>query len=96
MDFRLTEEQQARRKEFFEVCEELGKKKPEGFSGLEATYDTDEGWEYHLYCAKEFAKRGWLTLGWPPEYGGQGDLRTSVYFRRLWAITIFQGGTSSA
>lgn len=79
MDFKLTDEQVALRDEFFEVCKELEKRKPEGFAGLESTYDTDEGWQYHLYCAKEFAKRGWLALGWPPEYGGKGSMMERVF-----------------
>ncbi len=73
MDFKLTEEQTQLRKQFFDVCEELAKKRPEGFTGLEGCFDTDEGWQYHQWCAKEFAKRNWLTLGWPKEYGGPGD-----------------------
>jgi len=79
MDFKLTDEQVKLRKEFFDVCEKLAKDKPEGFTGLEGVYDTDEGWEYHLRCAKEFAKRGWLALGWPSEYGGQGTIMDKVF-----------------
>jgi alkylation response protein AidB-like acyl-CoA dehydrogenase len=79
MNFKLTEEQTQLRKQFFDVCEELAKKKPEGFTGLEGAYDTDRGWEYHLWCAKEFAKRNWLTLGWPKEYGGQGTITDKVF-----------------
>lgn len=79
MDFGFTEEQEERREKFFEVCEDLASKKPEGYSGLEAQY-TEEGWEYHKYCAEEFGKRGWLSLGWPEEYGGQGDLTDLALF----------------
>ena len=80
MDFKLTDEQVARRNEFFEVCGELEKKKPANFSGIESIYDSDEGWQYHLNCAKEFAKRGWIALGWPSEYGGQGSVMDRVFF----------------
>lgn len=80
MDFKLTDEQLKLRKEFYDVCKELEKKKPKGFAGLESIYDTDEGWEYHLYCAREFAKRGWISLGWPPEYGGKGTIMDKVLF----------------
>ena len=80
MDFKLTDEQVKLRKEFFDVCEGLAKKRPEGFTGLEGCYDTDEGWAYHLDCAKIFAKKGWLALGWPPEYGGKGDMMDRVLF----------------
>jgi alkylation response protein AidB-like acyl-CoA dehydrogenase len=79
MDFKLTDEQVKLRKQFFDVCEGLAKLKPAGFMGLEGVYDTDEGWEYHLHCAKEFAKRGWLSLGWPSEYGGQGTIMDKVF-----------------
>ena len=79
MDFKLTEEQTKLRKEFFDVCEALAKDRPEGVTGLEGVYDTDQGWEYHLRCAKEFAKRNWLTLGWPQEYGGQGTIMDKVF-----------------
>lgn len=79
MDFKLTDGQAKLRKEFFDVCAELAKKRPEGFTGLEGCYDTDEGWQYHLQCAKEFAGRGWLSLGWPAEYGGQGTMMDKVF-----------------
>lgn len=79
MDFKLTDAHVKLRKEFFDVCKELAKNRPEGFTGLEGCYDTDEGWAYHLDCAKVFAKRGWLTLGWPEEYGGQGTIMDKVF-----------------
>jgi alkylation response protein AidB-like acyl-CoA dehydrogenase len=80
MDFKLTDEQVKLRKEFYDVCKELEKKKPKGFAGLESIYDTDEGWQYHLYCAREFARRGWISIGWPPEYGGKGTIGDKVFF----------------
>jgi alkylation response protein AidB-like acyl-CoA dehydrogenase len=80
MDFKLTDEQIQRREEYFEVCKELEKSKPASFAGLESIYGTDEGWEFNLYCAKEFAKRGWLALGWPPEYGGIGTMMDRAIF----------------
>ncbi len=79
MDFKLTDEQVKLRKELFDVCEKLAKDRPEGFTGLEGVYDTDEGWEYHLRCAKEFARRGWLSLEWPSEYGGRGTIMDKVF-----------------
>ncbi|MCJ7520692.1 MAG: acyl-CoA dehydrogenase family protein, partial [Dehalococcoidia bacterium] len=79
MDFSLTDEQVKLRQEFFNVCKKLADDKPEGVTGLEGVYDTDEGWEYHLRCAKELAKRNWLTLGWPQEHGGQGTIMDKVF-----------------
>ena len=80
MDFKLTDEQIKLRKEFYDVCRELEKKKPKGFAGLESVYDTDEGWQYHLYCAREYARRGWISIGWPHEYGGKGTIGDKVFF----------------
>jgi len=82
MDFRLTEEQEKRRKEFFDVCGELEKKKPEGIRTLMDAFETDteEGIAYDKQCCKEFAKRGWLRLGWPAEYGGTGTMMDRVFF----------------
>ena len=80
MDFRLTPEQLERKKEFYGVCEELDKKKPASYIGFESQFDNEEGWNFHRMCAKEFAKRGWLALGWPKEYGGTGTMMDKVLF----------------
>jgi alkylation response protein AidB-like acyl-CoA dehydrogenase len=80
MDFRMTPAQETKRKEFYKVCAELYKKKPASYSGIESKYDSDEGWDFHMHCAREFGKRGWLTLGWPAEYGGKGDMMDKVIF----------------
>jgi len=73
MDFKLTEEQTALRNEFFDVCKELGKRQPPDWTEvIESSYKNDECYNYHLYCGKEFAKRGWLSRTWPREYGGAG------------------------
>lgn len=74
MDFALTGEQLEMKRQFYEACIELEKLKPEGFAGLESWYGSDEYFGYHRHCAKEFAKRGWLSLNWPPEYGGTGTI----------------------
>jgi len=80
MDFSFTEEQKKRRQEYYKVCAQLEKDKPHGFSGLESTYDTEAGFKYHLHCAREFAGRGWLSLAWPAEYGGTGNMMDRVLF----------------
>ena len=82
MDFKLTEEQGKRRREFFDICEQLEKRKPEGiYTGMDAfETDTREGLAYEEYCRKEFARRGWLRLGWPAEWGGIGTMMDKVFF----------------
>lgn len=80
MDFRLTPKQEALRKEIYSFCAELDKKKPVTYTGVEAKNSIDECWDFHRYCAREFGKRGWLTFGWPEEYGGKGDMMDKVIF----------------
>ncbi|MBM3133468.1 MAG: acyl-CoA dehydrogenase [Chloroflexi bacterium] len=78
MDFSLTEEQKALREEMFRVCAELGKNGPAELTGApEDKWLTDEGWEHNHRAWKEIAKRGWLSIDWPVEYGGQG--RSRIY-----------------
>ncbi len=77
MDFSFSAEQLKTRMTYYEVCRELAKSRPDGFFG-HSTVSSSEGWEYHRYCAKEFAKMGWLTLGWPSQYGGSGTIMNRV------------------
>ena len=81
MDFKFTEEQSKRRQEFFDVCKELEKEKPEGIHTMMDAFETDteEGIAYEKRCRGEFAKREWLRLGWPAEYGGIGTMMDRVF-----------------
>jgi len=79
MDFRLTPEQEKHRQEYHAVCRELSlKAPPHPILGEKGIFGTAHGWKYFRYCAKEFAKRGWLSLSWPAEYGGSGDRMDQV------------------
>lgn len=80
MDFRLTQEQQNKKGEFYAVCRELNTKKPYEYLGIESIYSNEDCWEFHMLCVKKFAERGWLALGWPKEYGGKGDIMDKVLF----------------
>ena len=80
MDFRLTPKQEALRKEVYAFCATLDKKKPASYTGIEAKNEIDECAEFHRYCAREFGKKGWLTFGWPEEFGGKGDMMDKVIF----------------
>jgi alkylation response protein AidB-like acyl-CoA dehydrogenase len=73
MDFKLTEEQKALKKEFEDFFrEEMKNAPPEyGRGGLEAIFASDEAWKFHKYMQKKLAERGWLSRPWPKEYGGQ-------------------------
>ncbi len=82
MDFKLTEEQEKGRKEFFDVCKEMEKEKPESIHTLIDAFEahTQEEIAYEKRCRGEFARRGWLRLGWPAEYDGTGTMMNRVFF----------------
>ena len=45
---------------------------PAGWSGgLEDLFSLDEGWQFHREMAVKLGKKGWLSLAWPKQYGGQ-------------------------
>jgi len=72
MDFKFTEGQEALRGEFEDFFrEEMKHVPPEyGRGGLEAIYDTDEGFRFHKSMAKKLGEKGWIARAWPKEYGG--------------------------
>jgi len=72
MDFKLTEEQKALKKEFDDFFEyHMKNSAPEGLgSGLESN-NTPEGNKFHRFMMKEIAKKGWNIMAWPKEYGGR-------------------------
>ena len=69
LDFRLTPEQQALKKEFGNFFRVEMKKAPS--LGAENIYDNDEAWDFHCYMARSLGGKGWLSRPWPREYGGQ-------------------------
>ncbi len=70
MDFRFTEEQEAFRQELRQFLREnLG---PD-WKGIDPdAYFHDENWPRIRQLTRKLAEKGWLTLAWPREYGGQG------------------------
>ena len=70
MDFRFTDEQQAFRREVRDfLTAELGSDWP----GVDPdSYFEDENWPRIRRLTAKLADKGWLTLAWPAEYGGQG------------------------
>jgi alkylation response protein AidB-like acyl-CoA dehydrogenase len=56
-----------------EIREFVKAELPEGwFSAMMEEEDRDEDWAFAMTIAKKLAQRGWLTMAWPKEYGGQG------------------------
>ena len=65
MDFRLTPEQEALRKDFDDFFgEEMKNAPPEWGTSFEAIYGADECWDFHKQMAKKLAARGWLSRPW--------------------------------
>lgn len=72
MDFRFTPEEEALRKKFNDFFEqEMKNAPPEWGTSMEAIFGLDACWEFHKKLAKKLAAKGWISLPWPKEYGGQ-------------------------
>jgi len=72
VDFRFTPEQEAFRKE---VSEFLDREAPSEWRKKKVTFfdaSSQENWiEIHRNMAEKLGAKGWLSLHWPREYGGQ-------------------------
>ncbi len=72
MDFRFTPQEEAFRAE---VRRFLAQELPPGWDDqfdLETQEGVDALWEFARQLQRKLAQRKWLTLAWPPEYGGLG------------------------
>jgi alkylation response protein AidB-like acyl-CoA dehydrogenase len=75
MDFALTDEQMALKREFDDFFRAEMKNAPPVYryeALIEAQYATDEGWEFNKYMRKKLVEKGWYVRHWPKEYGGGG------------------------
>lgn len=96
MDFNLTTEQKALKAEFDEFFKEEEKRAPENWiGGFETRFENDENWEYYRSCIDNAAKKGWLSLPWPKQYGGrelsyieQALFAQSAEYHRVPAIDV--------
>ncbi len=82
MDFRFAPEEEAFRSE---IRGFLGKELPEGWAASAGAGNLGEGgderWEFLRSFQRKLSQRGWLTLGWPVEHGGQaaGVMQQVIY-----------------
>ncbi len=67
MEFRFTPEEETFREELRAF---LAQELPPGWTG--SLDDEDEDWDFTLKMRRRLAEKGWLTMAWPREYGGQG------------------------
>ncbi len=78
MDFRFTPEEEAFREE---VGSFARNELPPDWLGAEEEY-TPEVWPLTRVTSPKLGQRGWLSLGWPREYGGQeASLTTQLVFQ---------------
>jgi len=72
MDFQFSEAQERFRQE---VQDFLGKEIPPDWMTVEFNseqeLETEEDWTFCLSLRRKMAEKGWLSLWWPREYGGQ-------------------------
>jgi len=83
MDFQFSEEQEKFRQE---VRDFLEKEIPPDWMAVEFNPElelkTDEDWAFCLSVRRKMAEKGWLSLWWPREYGGQERSRIDyIIFR---------------
>jgi len=65
MDFEFSDDETSFRKELQSWLKEELKGRPQDT-------DADGEWAFGLEMRKKLADKGWLTMAWPEEYGGQG------------------------
>jgi alkylation response protein AidB-like acyl-CoA dehydrogenase len=81
MDYRLTQEEEAFRASLRSF---LQTEVPLGRTGkLAAMHEGSDAFE--MTMRKKLAAKGWLTMGWPKEYGGQGAslLRQTIFMEEM-------------
>jgi alkylation response protein AidB-like acyl-CoA dehydrogenase len=75
MDFKFNDDENAFRNELRQWLEtELSPhlKATEGNQSINYNYETtDEEWDFNMAMRSKLAEKGWLTMAWPEEYGGQ-------------------------
>ena len=76
MDFSFSPDEERFRQE---VRDFIAKEVPPGFeAGVGGEVETDEEWQVARQITKKLAAKGWLSLAWPKEYGGQAAHMKSV------------------
>ena len=81
MDFRFTPEDDAFRAE---VREFIKQELPANWEGAGRNPDEDD-WDFTVQIRKKMADRGWRTMHWPEEYGGQAasQVRSAIFSEEL-------------
>ena len=77
MDFRFTADEQTFRQDLLQF---IDRELPEGWQGG-GRWPEEWDWDYTQEMRKKLAQRGWLTMHWPEEYGGQAasPVRSAIF-----------------
>ncbi|MFC1944401.1 acyl-CoA dehydrogenase family protein [Chloroflexota bacterium] len=71
MDFHFTDDEERFRQE---IRRFLASEVPTDFeTGIAGEVETEEEWEFSRSITRKLAQRGWLTVAWPREHGGEGS-----------------------
>ncbi|MCH7714001.1 MAG: acyl-CoA dehydrogenase family protein [Chloroflexi bacterium] len=81
MDFQFTAEDEAFRQD---VREFIRQELPADWEGG-GRYPEEDDWDFTLVLRKKMAEKGWLTMHWPEEYGGQdaSAVRSAIFSEEL-------------
>ena len=81
MDFRFTPEDEEFRQE---VREFIKQELPPDWEGG-GRYPEEDDWDFTVQIRKKMADKGWLTMHWPEEYGGQAasQVRSAIFSEEL-------------
>lgn len=87
MDFKLSDKEKALIEEIAKFAKE---ELPEDFVGTHLIDQEYPNFEFEISMSKKLARKGWLVMSWPKEYGGQGAslLEQTVYEMEIsyWGI----------
>jgi len=83
VDFQFTEREEAFRRE---IRNFLDNEFPKDWLGFEYGEDhSDNAWPITRKIVKKLGEKGWLTMSWPKEYGGQGcsHMEKLIYYEEM-------------
>jgi len=86
MDFSLTPEQQQVERDVYEYLDKLMTPEIKAELGVVAEGGGADTHPHFTEAIKQLGKDGWLGIGWPKEYGGQGRnaIEQYIFFDAVW------------
>ena len=91
MEFKFTAEDEEFRRELRAFMKaEL----PDPWEGA-GRYPEEDDWDLNVAVRQKMAEKGWLTMHWPEEYGGQ-CMVSQPFSAIFWRMTRFRSQSSSS